>query len=122
MPEDAVCVDRSTGFGNPFPVAKCTATKDGEGTSVWAVGTFEGPAMWFKDTKDEATKLSVDAYRVWLHHPAQRSLRDKAALVLRGKTLVCWCPLDQPCHADVLLELANADPVSAHHRNIDQEK
>lgn len=28
--------------------------------------------------------------------------------LLRGKNLMCWCPLDQPCHADVLLELANA--------------
>lgn len=28
---------------------------------------------------------------------------------LTGKDLVCWCPLDKPCHADVLLELAN-DP------------
>lgn len=27
---------------------------------------------------------------------------------LRGKNLVCFCQLDQPCHADVLLELANA--------------
>lgn len=26
---------------------------------------------------------------------------------LRGKDLVCWCPLDKECHADVLLELAN---------------
>jgi Domain of unknown function (DUF4326) len=26
---------------------------------------------------------------------------------LSGKDLACWCPLDQPCHADVLLELAN---------------
>jgi hypothetical protein len=26
---------------------------------------------------------------------------------LRGKNLACWCPLDKPCHADVLLELAN---------------
>lgn len=27
---------------------------------------------------------------------------------LRGKNLACWCPLDgQPCHCDVLLELAN---------------
>ena len=26
---------------------------------------------------------------------------------LRGKDLACWCPLEQPCHADVLLELAN---------------
>jgi hypothetical protein len=28
-------------------------------------------------------------------------------LMLRGKNLACWCPLDKPCHADVLLELAN---------------
>lgn len=26
---------------------------------------------------------------------------------LAGKDLACWCPLDRPCHADVLLELAN---------------
>lgn len=26
---------------------------------------------------------------------------------LRGKDLACWCALDQPCHADVLLEEAN---------------
>lgn len=26
---------------------------------------------------------------------------------LRGKDLACWCRLDQPCHADVLLEMAN---------------
>lgn len=26
---------------------------------------------------------------------------------LRGKNLCCWCPLDGPCHADVLLDLAN---------------
>jgi hypothetical protein len=27
---------------------------------------------------------------------------------LRGQNLACWCPLDQPCHGDILLELANA--------------
>ena len=26
---------------------------------------------------------------------------------LRGKNLACWCRKDKPCHADVLLELAN---------------
>ena len=26
---------------------------------------------------------------------------------LRGKDLCCWCPLGRPCHADVLLEIAN---------------
>ena len=24
---------------------------------------------------------------------------------LRGKNLACWCPLDKPCHADILLEI-----------------
>jgi hypothetical protein len=28
---------------------------------------------------------------------------------LRGKNLACFCELDQPSHADVLLELANAE-------------
>jgi hypothetical protein len=28
---------------------------------------------------------------------------------IRGKDLACWCPLNKPCHADVLLEIANAD-------------
>jgi hypothetical protein len=34
---------------------------------------------------------------------------DAAALRrdLAGRDLACWCPLDRPCHADVLLELAN---------------
>ena len=26
---------------------------------------------------------------------------------LRGKNLACWCAQGQPCHADVLLEIAN---------------
>jgi len=29
---------------------------------------------------------------------------------LHGKDLACWCRLGDPCHADVLLELANPDP------------
>jgi hypothetical protein len=26
---------------------------------------------------------------------------------LRGHDLACYCPLDEPCHADVLLAVAN---------------
>ena len=29
---------------------------------------------------------------------------------LRGKDLGCWCKIGEPCHADVLLEIANASP------------
>ena len=26
-----------------------------------------------------------------------------------GKDLACWCAIDEPCHADVLLEIANEE-------------
>lgn len=37
-------------------------------------------------------ELQIDFYPGWLDP-------------LRGKDLACFCPLDQACHADVLLEL-----------------
>lgn len=37
-------------------------------------------------------------------------LQEIARRELAGLDLACWCALDQPCHADVLLEFANADP------------
>lgn len=44
--------------------------------------------------------------------PSGRFLRVTAADVRRelaGKTLACWCPVGSPCHADVLLEVANSE-------------
>ena len=46
---------------------------------------------------------AVDSYLV---HCAP-GLRAMAKRELRGKDLACWCSLDKPCHADVLLALAN---------------
>lgn len=34
---------------------------------------------------------------------------DEIKAALAGQDLVCWCPLDVPCHAEVLLELANGE-------------
>jgi hypothetical protein len=45
-------------------------------------------------------------------------LAEMARRELRGKDLVCWCRLDQPCHADVLLEIANAKPRASRRGNI----
>lgn len=33
--------------------------------------------------------------------------RDEIRAELAGRDVVCWCRLDQPCHGDVLLEIAN---------------
>jgi len=43
-------------------------------------------------------------WKVLFHHAAHT--RSNIPL-LEGRDLACWCPLDQPCHADVLLDLAN---------------
>lgn len=107
----AVKIDRASSFGNPFPLWKGTSTSLGVTTPVWQVGTWSGPAMWFRESENEARELSVKAFRAWLDHPAQSALRTQATKVLRGKNLACWCKADDPCHADVLLEIANA-PVS----------
>ncbi|MGW2292282.1 DUF4326 domain-containing protein [Streptomyces phaeochromogenes] len=49
---------------------------------------------------------AVRRYRRWL-----LTRDDLLALVreLRGRDLACGCPLDRPCHVDVLVELADAD-------------
>jgi len=91
MPDNAVYVGRPTKFGNPFPVA--------------LVGSHE---------------QAIERYRFWLQRgdvtfgfpPQAAEIRQ-----LRGKDLACWCPLVDkdgnkvPCHAEILLELANAENV-----------
>lgn len=48
---------------------------------------------------------AVDAYRQWLS--GQPDLTARARAELTGRDLACWCPPGQPCHADVLLHIAN---------------
>lgn len=35
------------------------------------------------------------------------NLEEEIKKELKGKNLSCWCPLEQKCHADVLLKIAN---------------
>jgi hypothetical protein len=53
---------------------------------------------------------AVDLFRRWM--AANPAWVDAARRELAGLDLACWCPLDQPCHADVLLGIAN--PAGAH--------
>lgn len=63
------------------------------------------PTRWgnpYPATPDRAT--AVTAYRAWL--ATQPTLIEAARRELAGHDLACWCPPDQPCHADVLLAVA----------------
>jgi hypothetical protein len=88
MPEGAVYVGRPTKWGNPFVV--------GSGAFVNGVEVEITP------------ELAVGLYREVVTMWWDGSSRRKAVELLGGHDLVCWCSLDQPCHADVLLEIANA--------------
>lgn len=54
---------------------------------------------------------AVEAVALFRDHLEQHpDLVAKATRELRGFDLGCTCPLDQPCHADVWLEVVNRDP------------
>jgi hypothetical protein len=57
-------------------------------------------------------EAAVAAYRQWAYASAQAAFRERARCELRGKNLACFCPPDKPCHADVLLEIANSEEPS----------
>ncbi len=81
MPKGAVYVGRPTKWGNPFRVGLDVPSRF-DATNQYRAKI--GGNLWTFPTKEDI----------------------KSELV--GKDLICWCPLDAPCHADVLLEIANA--------------
>lgn len=87
-PDGAVVVARPTRWGNPFVV--WPKQRDPQGRAVMV-------------------EHVVERFREYLQqHPDGKRIAQAAREQLRGKDLACWCPLGQPCHADVLLEIANA--------------
>jgi hypothetical protein len=58
----------------------------------------------------------TDLFREHLARPEQAALRAAIRTELRGRNLACWCPIIShdgyvPCHADVLLSIANDIPM-----------
>lgn len=116
MPEGAVYVGRPSPWGNPWPVDHDAMPwvavllgyrGDQEGRRAAAVALHRG---WITDALPiSATNVGIES--AFASNAAHMYLRDfllpdKPDLEpLRGHDLACWCPLDQPCHADVLLEL-----------------
>jgi hypothetical protein len=82
MPPGAIYVGRPSHHGNKYRVGV-------DGDAAECVAKFEADWNW-----GLAHELGVCALQPTLKK-------------LRGHDLACWCPLDQPCHADVLLRIAN---------------
>lgn len=53
--------------------------------------------------------MAISIYRWWLENdPDGKAIAERARRELRGLNLACFCK-PGPCHADVLLEVANAE-------------
>jgi hypothetical protein len=124
MPENTVYVGRPTKFGNPFEAYKCECcgywdVRDENGvTYVVDHASVRQPEVradrstWTTRGQacQEAVRLYADELTYWLGGRMELEPEfAEAVRGLRGKNLACWCPTGAPCHADVLLELANPD-------------
>lgn len=106
----AVKVTRPGPWGNPYQVWQ----DEYEFRSNWHVS--DGPCHFGPFlTKAEAVTEAVRLFRAEVtvdgphNHRLTRPVPTRADIfkALRGKNLACWCKPGAPCHADVLLELAN---------------
>ncbi len=95
LPANAVNVARPGPWGNPFVIGR-------DGTREKCIALYAELLAGSICTTTEATEAQ------------QRKVQEHVARhigALRGKDLACWCRLDgRPCHADVLLRLANQTP------------
>jgi hypothetical protein len=122
---DAIIVARPTIWGNPWaagaparfwlpewPVSQQPIA--GDLTPFDVVTLFDRLLTGWHTSDPPKTLLPANLNSKGITH-ARRLLRDHAAIILRrlpelrGRNLACWCPLDAPCHADVLLRLANEE-------------
>ena len=88
MPSNTIYVGRPSRWGNPFKVAEhCRHTE-----------------VFFR-------QQAVDRFSEWVE--GQPLLQADIRRELAGKDLACWCRTDHPCHADVLLRIANREEVAA---------
>ena len=98
-----VYVGRGTRFGNPFRL-----DADGfiENYTRW--GQWEN----WSYSNNFSIKDVVELYEQWVDGQLRNNrlpLPPKWSDIsnLKGKNLSCFCPLSEPCHADILLRLAN---------------
>lgn len=106
MPEGSVYVGRPTKWGNPFKgeVGAATASRQ------MLVEDYERWLFTPCWTDPRDGELRARGGNCTHHLGVPYSGRPTVAEIrtaLAGKDLACWCPDGQPCHADVLLAVAN---------------
>lgn len=102
MPPNTVKVARPALWGNPFKVGKPLDRS----MLPWVHNAAANIGITIGEPLTQAQ--AVEMFRAFMEVNDGTTFGDFLCRQLRGKNLACWCPLDKPCHADVLLEIANA--------------
>lgn len=121
MPPNTVKVDRSTVWGNPWGIGSPGRLKLREMPSDYLVrlpidqaSAVNAYRIWLTEKPEWWMLPAVDQFntRGWESLWASLNFHRNAILIrlpdLHGKALACWCKPGCACHADVLLEIANA--------------
>ncbi|MEP2841512.1 DUF4326 domain-containing protein [Roseibium sp.] len=111
---DAVIVDRSTKWGNPFrtgdPVLQRMSLTDERPSDYPARAQPDRLARGRASSSDAAGPVSPDGLKMTADDACTcfefLTIPMLPLQELAGKDLACWCALDAPCHADVLLKFA----------------
>lgn len=106
VPPGTVKVTRER-WASPFYVVQAVGPGGRPVERPWRVylrGDVEGQCFAAMATRHEAQVIAVELFRQTITPTYEL----KVQLALRGKDLACTCPHGTPCHADVLLEIANA--------------
>ena len=89
----------STRYVHGSGFAICSAVED-------AIAAFKQCVDW--DPRAKSFLRTEDGYlEIWGGYGPEHRNQVTARRELAGKNLACFCALDKPCHADVLLEIAN---------------
>jgi hypothetical protein len=111
MPEGAVYVGRPTSWGSPYIVCRGVVGitrrhRVPRPVVGWCVSTLSGATLLFRQ-REEALRASVWHFERALRGGQLAVTVEDVRRELRGKDLACWCRASDPCHADVLLRVAN---------------
>jgi len=101
MPPGTLYVGRPTIWGNPF-----LHPDPAEAVAAYRRLIAEGGTQCFT-LEPGGLQFARNFHPNCLHWSYPNFVREHIAQ-LRGFHFACWCPLDRPCHADALLDLANA--------------
>lgn len=106
LPPNTLCATRPGKFGNPFRVGMYVKLGNGGDGMTYLACTDKRNAT-ADYTYIDTTQQAVDIYREYRRrYPLSSEL---LAQLRAAEWIACYCQLNEPCHTDVLLEIANAE-------------